>query len=315
MFDKGTRVAPSVGQYASSEGKSVVEASSYEAAARLLDGHDDYQVLRRLRPRVVRDRRPLLPGEAISIVVDTETTGLDPARDEIIQIGMIAFVHDASGSVIDVVGVFDAFREPSVPIGPDITRLTGITPAMVTGCTIDVAEVETFIAEAHIIVAHNASFDRPFLENFACGYSRARWACSLKEVPWASRGTKLPYLLSERGRFFEAHRAIDDCHALLEVLAAPFHLGGTALSFLLRAAARTDVRIWAEGAPFHRKEVLKSRHYRWNDGVDGRSRAWFVDLEEGRLAEEISFLQRVVYQRSVLPRTEILTARERYKSK
>ena len=152
-----------------------------EAAARQLEAHDDYRVLRRLQPRAVAPLRPLAPGERITVIVDTETTGLDHRHDEVIELGMVAFVHDAEGAVVDVIGTFSALQEPTKPIGPEITRLTGITDAMVEGQRIDIDAVEAFIESADLVIAHNAGFDRP---------SASAWRAASTRSPGAARSER-----------------------------------------------------------------------------------------------------------------------------
>src|SRR3712207_8240197 len=91
-----------------------------------------------------------------------------------------------------------------VPITPDITRLAGITPEMRKGHTIDLDAVEAFIQPAHLVIAHNARFDRPFCERLAHGFSLKAWACSHAEASWSEygfEGSKLGYLLSQCGWF------------------------------------------------------------------------------------------------------------------
>ena len=67
------------------------EAPDHEAAARMLEATGDYRVLRRLQPRPVIVSRLPCEGEKIAIILDTETTGLDHTRDEVIELGMVAF--------------------------------------------------------------------------------------------------------------------------------------------------------------------------------------------------------------------------------
>src|SRR5215211_1508916 len=98
------------------------KAPDREAAARMLEATGDYRVLRRLQPRPIAKVRRLVQGEKIAVIVDTETTGLDHAKDEVIELGMVAFTHDEQGRIGDVIGTFNGLREPSVPIGPEITR-------------------------------------------------------------------------------------------------------------------------------------------------------------------------------------------------
>jgi len=293
-------------------------APDIEAAARMLEATGNYRVLRRLLPRPVAGSRGPRAGERVAVIVDTETTGLDHARDEVIELGMVAFTHDEEGRVGDVIGTFNALREPGVPISPEISRLTGITPEMVAGHVLDIDAVESFIAPAGLVIAHNARFDRPFCERLSRGFAAKAWACSHAEVGWSGlgfEGSKLGYLLSQCGWFHQGHRAVEDCHALLEVLAAPLPHGvGIPFGHLLASARKCLLRIWAEGSPFDMKDLLKRRGYRWNDGTDGRPKSWWVEVDEEAAEAELAFLRREVYRREVEPYTQRITAFERFRA-
>lgn len=268
-------------------------------AATALEASGDYRVLRRLGRR----RQFCAPdGSAtkIGIILDIETTGLDHAADEIIELGMAKFTFSADGRVFDVVDEFNALREPSIPIPAAVTELTGITAETVAGQHIDVEKVGAFIADAVLVIAHGAAFDRPFCEALLPAFVDKHWACSNTEVDWQARhhrGSKLTYLLNDFGLFYEGHRALDDCYALLEVLAAtPSHAIGTGLDALLQTARKATVRIWAPAAPFEYKDALKARGYRWSDGSGTAPRAWWKDVEEAVAASELTFLREHIYQ-------------------
>ena len=199
--------------------------------------------------------------------------------------------------------------------GGDITRLTGITAEMVAGQAIDLAVVRALLEQAELVIAHNAKFDRAFCERLDGAFRHKAWACSVAEVPWAEigfEGAKLGYLVNGCGWFHHGHRAVDDCHALLEVLA---HNAGSGSAFmhLLSSSARTRVRVWAEYAPFDMKDVLKRRGYRWFGGGDGQPKAWWTEVDEEDLAAEMRFLKKEVYLREVDLRRDVLTAYERYR--
>ena len=317
--DKGAapaRLRGARGGRRSSAARAHVE--THESAAALLDAHEDYRVLRRLRPSGLIGPRPLATGERLAVIVDTETTGLDHKRHEVIELGMVAFVYDAEGRVLGITGEFSALQEPSEKVPPEITRLTGITDAMLDGQRIDLDAVEAFIADADLVIAHNAGFDRPFCERLARGFEPKPWACSVKEVPWAEfgfEGSKLGYLVGQSGWFHTGHRATDDCHALLAVLMAALpDQTHSAFTHLLARAESARMRIWAEGAPFELKDQLKGRGYRWSDGSDGRPRSWWVEVDEALAEPEIAFLENEIYMRRVRPRAQRITACERYKA-
>ena len=98
-----------------------------EEAAQRLEQGGRYRVLRKLVPREVIPRTesafPNLAG-----LVDTETTGLNHAKDEIIEIGAVAFTYDDEGAIGNVVGIYSGLREPSDAIPAEITRLTACPP-------------------------------------------------------------------------------------------------------------------------------------------------------------------------------------------
>jgi DNA polymerase-3 subunit epsilon len=279
-----------------------------------LEASGDFRILRRLRPRPIAS--PAGAGDKIGVIIDLETTGLDHTKDEPIELGMVKFAYSAAGEITGVIDVFQAFRQPTIAIPAEVTVITGITDDLVAGHAIDDTAVASFATDAHIVIAHNAGFDRKFAERFWPLFADKHWACSMSEIDWKAHGlagARLSYLLADTGLFHDAHRAVDDCHALLEILAKPLGASGqTGLGALLGRARRTSVRIWAENAPFDLKDVLKKRGYRWGDGSDGLPRAWHIDVDQDDHAEEIAFLRREIYQREVDLRCRALTAKERF---
>ncbi|WP_085026488.1 3'-5' exonuclease [Ensifer aridi] len=289
-----------------------------ENMARLLEESGSYRVLRKLVGRQIVDiPRPGFPR--IGVIVDTETTGLDHSKDEIIEIGAVAFTFDDEGHIGDVTGVYGGLQQPTAPITPEITRLTGITDEMVAGQMIDVGSLRALLDPADLVIAHNAGFDRPFCEAFSSMFSGKAWACSVKEVDWATRGfegTKLGYLIGQSGYFHDGHRAVDDCFALLEVLAgADGVTEPSAFAELLKTSQRSRVRIFAEHSPFDMKEHLKARGYRWSDGSDGRPKSWWIEIDEEHLTGELAFLRSEIYRwEEADPPVKRLTAFDRYKA-
>jgi len=283
-----------------------------------LAGTGRYRILRKLEPRPVATLiRPDFPLKAV--ILDTETTGLNHRKDEIIEIGAIAFTFNGQGEIGDVTGVYGGLQEPSVSIPAEITRLTAITDAMVAGHVIDIQTLRALIDPADLIIAHNAGFDRPFCEAFSPIFTGKAWACSNTEVDWSSRGfegTKLGYLIGQAGFFHDGHRAVDDCFALLEVLARVDDAQtSTAFAELHVASQRSRVRIFAENSPFDLKDHLKARGYRWSDGSEGRPKSWWIEVDEADLAAELHYLRTDIYRYSEAdPPTRHLTAFDRFRA-
>ena len=297
----------------------IAAPSDPQALIDALELTGQFRVLRKVEVREIRhvaltDAR--LSKAKIGVIVDTETTGLDHRRDEIIELGMLMFTYNEAG-ICDVIDIFSALRQPIEPICREITRITGITDEMVAGKSIDPADVSRFIERAEIVIAHNARFDRPFCEKFAAGFDVKPWACSVAEVDWSSfgfEGSKLSYLVGQCGWFHSGHRAIDDCHALLAVLTNQQERCRGAFQSLINSAAKRRCRVWAHHSPFDLKDALKARGYRWNDGSDGRLKSWWKEVDDVALEAECRFLREEIYRRNFDPHVDWLTAVERYKA-
>jgi DNA polymerase-3 subunit epsilon len=291
------------------------DPTNLAAMAEALSRSADYRVLRRLVPRQPCPS-PVGCETRTAILLDTETTGLDHARDEIIELGMVKFDYSADGRIICVRDTFSAFNEPSAPISAEVTALTGITDEMVAGHKFDDAAVAAFVENGVITIAHNSGFDRKFVERYWPVFEHKAWGCSMSEIDWRRHGfagSQLGYLLNGAGYFHQAHRAVDDCHALLEILAFELPtIGSPALALLLETARKPTMRVWAEQTAFELKDSLKRRGYRWNDGSDGRPKSWFIDVDETALEDEIAFLRTQIYMQDIEPTVQRLTAFTRF---
>lgn len=290
--------------------------TEHEAMAQALAQHPDFRVLRRLVPR--RDYGAV-NGQATRrvIVLDTETTGLDSKSESIIELAMLSVLVDAAtGAPVGPVSIYESFEDPGKPIPPQITEITGIDDSMVQGQRIDDAAVNAMVQEADLVVAHNAGFDRPFVEARFPVFASKAWGCSFQGIDWKKEGSgsaKLEFLASERGWFYEAHRAQVDCHALLQVLASPLANGQTGLTRLLAGAGQTRYKLRATGAPFEAKDKLKARGYRW----DGEGRVWWCSLaSDAALDAECAWLRAEVYgSRSARVQLEAQDSRVQYSSR
>lgn len=273
------------------------DLAALEAMAAQLEASGRYRLLRRFETctlHPVGDPTTLKRG----VYLDTETTGTDGRKDEILELAMVPFDYDADGRLCAVHAPFVALNQPTEPIPPEITRITGITDEMVAGHAIDPAQVAAFIAPAVIIVAHNAAFDRLFAERLSEAFKLKGWACSMSQVDWKGEGAesaKLSHLASRCGFFFDGHRAENDCLAGLEILGRPFTDGRTALAHLLQAARAPTWRITATNSPFEQKDKLKARGYRWNGDDAAGPKAWFIDAAEADREAELTYLAQEIY--------------------
>lgn len=287
--------APLAQSAAPAPAPAVPPAGDAEALARQLEAHPDFRVLRRLQPH--QQFAPAQGPVRHVVLLDTETTGLDASRDKIIELALLRIEVDAaSGLPAGAVQVYDGLEDPGVPIAREIEQLTGISSAMVRGQRLDEARVAELMDGVDLVIAHNAAFDRPFVEARLPAFTALAWACSFADIDWKAQGqssAKLENLALSHGWFYDAHRAEMDCHALLAVLAQPLpQAQQTGLSRLLLAGAQTSYRLQATAAPFEAKDALKARGYRWN----AEQRVWQTLLpDETALQAECDWLRSAVY--------------------
>jgi DNA polymerase-3 subunit epsilon len=288
---------------------------SVDDAVACLMEHPDYRVLKRLDPESVGG--PALTQGTVrrAAIIDTETTGMDSKTDRIIEIGIVVFEYAAeTGEIGPVVGHLSALEDPERPIPPEAIAVHHITDEMVKGTRFDDAAVAQLLEGVGLVIAHNASFDRPFVEARFPLFTDLHWACSLREVGWRDLGyasAALEFLAYRTGFFYDGHRAEIDCRALLAVLARPLgeRTAAPALNTLLDHAREKTFKVSALNSPFESKDLLKGRGYRWEP--DGK--VWALELDASDLDVELAYLKANVYGgASAAVELETLDARVRY---
>ena len=217
-----------------------------------------------------------------------------------IDIGALMVEIDVqSGELLRVLGNWTGLEDPGVPIPPNITALTGITQAMVAGHRFDEDGLRAHLSGCALVIAHNASFDRPFFEARFPWFERIPWACSQRLVDWQREGfgsSKLEFIAYRLGYFFDGHRALVDCHALARILfeSRLASTGESALCRILDAFEAPDYVVYANAAPFEAKDVLKAHGYRW----DAEGKVWskaLIEPDEQALQDELDWLRINVY--------------------
>lgn len=267
-----------------------------EVLASILDEDDRYKVLKRLEPPcpgpdLLRDA-----SRKRIVLLDLETTGLDPKHDVIIELAVMQLELNGQNEVI----AFDAPRswlqDPGRELPERIEWLTGLDHIGLANHRIDDDAVIEIISNADLCVAHNARFDRAFFEHRYPELSDKAWACSMVEIDWLELefdGRSLNHLAMQLGFFNNAHRAPDDVWTLFHLLrSAPksrFDLGASPSLFdrLIRASERPSYRVEAVGAPFSLKDRLKARRYNW----DSARRVWWIEVDQTQFPDEEDWLR------------------------
>lgn len=215
------------------------------------------------------------------ILLDTETTGTDYKTNEIIELAFVVVTYNVRwNTIISIDDVYDGFNQPSQPITEEITRITGITNEMVAGKHITYDSFKDYLPKGkYLIVAHNAGFDRKFVDKAFPELADKPWADSLTEIDWGKKGChkkNLETLMYKLGYFYNAHRAVNDCLALGAVI----HYN-EAVQEIYNNALQNTIEV-------HIKVSYDNRIFVKNLGMkfDGDKRTWYKSYTSAQQWEE-----------------------------
>jgi DNA polymerase III epsilon subunit family exonuclease len=157
------------------------------------------------------------------IVVDLETTGLEPNLDRIIEIGAVKVLN---GEIVDEWGTL---VNPGIFVPDVVTNITGITTEMLQDApSFDDVKEEylSFFDDNAIFVAHNVDFDRDFLNSHLTQHSSkpmvGPYMCTFKLAKQVHPNLS-KYSLGSLAELFDvdlqqAHRAVHDARATAELM-------------------------------------------------------------------------------------------------
>ncbi|MBO7527608.1 MAG: 3'-5' exonuclease, partial [Clostridia bacterium] len=157
------------------------------------------------------------------VVFDCETTGLEPDKNDITEIGAVKIVN---GQIVEK---FQHLCKPFEPISNRITKITGITNDMVKDepTSFDILNDFITFAKDSILVGYNVDFDYQFILNVA---KRKEMVINYETHDClADAKSKIPYLpnyklitiVNHLGITLDnAHRALYDATATAEAFLA-----------------------------------------------------------------------------------------------
>ena len=215
------------------------------------------------------------------LIVDTETTGLDPQLDHCLEVGVILFDVPSRQLL--------AQQSFLLPVETNAAEAINRIPASATNLPQPwrpaLSYLRSLLDAADVLVAHNAAFDRQWFGRGHLPATDKRWLCSMEDVRWPagrqlrSRPSVRDLALAYEIPVWAAHRALTDCIYLAEVFRRCEDLEqllerGLEPRQLMRAQVSYDDRHLARDAGF-----------RWNEPVKG---AWARRLSE-REARDLDF--------------------------
>ena len=213
------------------------------------------------------------PEPATLLIVDTETTGLDPDLDHCLEVGAILFDVPSRSVLAQQSFLLPVEANPAEPINRISAEVTRRSQPWREA----LRWFEELLRAADVLVAHNAAFDRQWFGRGHLPAVTSPWICSMDDMRWPAERQLRPrpsvrdLALAYGVPVWAAHRALTDCIYLADVFARCDDLEvllkqGLEPRQLMRARVSYDDRHLAREAGF-----------RWNDPIKG---AWTRRLSQ-----------------------------------
>ncbi|MCP9889064.1 3'-5' exonuclease [Cyanobium sp. ATX 6A2] len=197
------------------------------------------------------------------LLLDCETTGLEPGTAELCEIGAVLFSVPHRSVLQQLSFLLPVVTNPAEDVN-------GIAPALTLEEQPAVEARALFlamVASADALVAHNAAFDRPWIDAWLSttskGDTRAQgkpWICTCEGISWEGirPNPSLATLALAHGiPVWAAHRALTDCIYLAQILQRdPLLEEHLAEGLQPRQLVAADL-------PFSRKDEAKAAGFRW----------------------------------------------------
>lgn len=210
-----------------------------------------------------------------ALLIDTETTGLNPADGHVaIEVGCILYDLVVGAPVLSYASLIRASSNAAQAINRIDPRLLAEAP--------EPAQVWPFVirlaSKADIILAHRAEFDRSFCPP---ELQALKWGCTKFDFPWPDQGDRvgphLVHLALDLGLgVAHAHRAMSDVDTMARCLTR-CHERGYDLVAMCQSSQRPKATYIAQ-VPYEKKHLAKNAGFQWNELVANQwARRMFTD--------------------------------------
>lgn len=205
-----------------------------------------------------------------ALLLDTETQGLDPERHLVIEVAVMLYDLQLACPLESYASLIRADSNEAASINkiPAVALSEANDPREVWHAILDMR------ALADCVAAHNAEFDRRFVEAACVGFP-GPWCCTKTDFNWPRdlRGDSLVQLALGLGLgVASAHRAMADVDTTARVLTR-LHEMGHSLPALFRCAARPKRR-FAAMISYEDRDLAKKAGFMW----DEKKREWWRNM-------------------------------------
>ncbi len=202
------------------------------------------------------------------LIIDTETTGIDPHQDKVIEIGAILYSGTCQTTLAQLSFLLQTTHNAAEHINRIPPNALTTFPQDLQNKALDL--LGDMAATADYIVAHNAPFDAQWFDDERLPIIRGNhqqplpWLCSMADMTWPKQtrpGGSLINLALDHGiGVSSAHRALTDCQLLAELFN---RLSSDELADLIAQASRPKATFRAE-VSYDQRHLAKAAGFKWN---------------------------------------------------
>jgi len=190
------------------------------------------------------------------LILDTETSGLDPAKDVLLEVGAIRW----SITYACVLSAWSTLVQAEKNDAEKVNRIPTAALANASPREVVFGLLKQLAGKSDAIVAHNAEFDRSFLPELG-----KPWVCSMEDIPWPDAkpggfSSVVALALANDIAVAQAHRALTDCFLLARLFERMVEKG-VDVRALIQHGLRPKAT-FVSLAPFEEKDKVKAHGFK-----------------------------------------------------
>lgn len=236
------------------------------------------------------------------LVIDIETTGLDVNSHELIGLAaMLVEVQKPTGCLIRVLERYDGLHEPAQELSSWAAGIVGYDRSALVGQRFDLQRINEMVQACDLVVAHNAYFDRAFVERVIPAFHSRPWVCSLHDIDWwdlqAQEAALVEKLALRLGHEMDSFMPMPTVEAMVHVLSSPLPVTKeTGFSALIAASKGPFIKFVIPESEKKLKTVMLEYSIEYSE----QDRAWSTVLwHEEALAFQDTLVDMAVFDRRV----------------
>ncbi|MEB3176353.1 MAG: 3'-5' exonuclease [Synechococcus sp.] len=210
------------------------------------------------------------------LIIDTETTGLDAATDQVLEVGAILYSLPQRSVLAQVSFLLPADVNAAEPLNGIPVAATQAPQPWRQSLEL----LQALAAHAQLAVAHNAAFDQQWFGQGLLPDLGLPWLCSMEQISWPAerqlraRPSVRDLALAYGVPVWAAHRALTDCIYLAQVFERCADLPQ-------RIQEGLEPRLlYRAQVSYNERHLAREAGFRWNEPVQG---AWTRQLSERQL--------------------------------